>query len=142
MINEIKKQCLEARKKGDKLKALLLNTLIAEIEKKAKDELKEVSNETVFETIGKFIKDLNRSLEVLKEADRIEQAATEKLILQSFLPKQLSDSELKETIEKILKDNNLAGKAAMGVVMKTLREKYVSQYEPAKAKIICESLVV
>ena len=87
----------------------------------------------------KAVKTRNESAEQYDQGGRAELAEKERaeiVIIQRFLPKQLTDDEAKEAIEKLAADNGLSEKKQMGQLMKLVKENYAGQIDgKAAAKI-------
>lgn len=91
MIENIKKDFLQSRKAGDKLKANLLSTLIGEIENAMKSGSKETPDLVAISKIKAFIKNASVSANHGNES-----AVLEIQILEHYLPKMLSEQEILE----------------------------------------------
>lgn len=98
------------------LKAAILNFKI--------DKKKEtLSDEEIFELLQKQAKQRRESIESFEKAGRPELAEKEKrevTILQSYLPKQLSDDEIRAFAQAAIAKSGASTKAQMGLVMKEL----------------------
>lgn len=130
LINEIKKDQLAARKLGLKLEALLLTTLMGEIETLAKRDGSLVSDELVQAVVQKFLKSNRETLEVSfgNTADLL----TEQNILNRYLPSQLTIEQLHIVLE---------GVTNIGQGMKLLRTEYPNRYDGATARQVIEDMI-
>lgn len=91
-----------------------------------KDKGIEVDDNKILEIIAKEVKTRNDSLEDFEKggrADLVEQAKQEIEILSEYLPKQLTREELKEKLEKIVKDLGATSIKDMGIVMKEAKSQ-------------------
>ena len=122
----IKKDQLTARKNGEKDKAFL-TTLISDATMRAKnDGDREVTDSDIISTIKKFIRDIDETLQSVNKPE----LKKEKEILESYLPQQFSENELRDIVENIIELLNLErSKKSMGTVMKTLKERYDGMYD-------------
>ena len=71
-------------------------------------------------------------MDIYSQAGRHELADKEQqemFALMNYLPKMLSESELKSAIDEIVLNNGFATMKDMGNVMKVLKEKYPNQYD-------------
>ncbi len=96
------------------LKAATINEAI----QKKKDKLEDSE---IMDVIQKQAKQRKESIESFKSAGRNELAAKEEnelAILQAYLPKQLSENDLREVIQKAIQESGAKSKADMGKVMK------------------------
>ena len=122
--NDIKKAMLAKQK--DELTALRgIKSLIllAETEKGAKDTL---SQDQEMKILMKAAKQRKDSAELYKEKGRDELASKELLeleVINRYLPKQLSEEELKEELKTIISELGAAGPQDMGKVMGTATKK-------------------
>ena len=122
--NDIKKAMLAKQK--DELTALRgIKSLIllAETEKGAKDTL---SQDQEMKILMKAAKQRKDSAELYKEKGRDELASKELLeleVINKYLPKQLSEEELKQELKTIISELGASGPQDMGKVMGTATKK-------------------
>jgi hypothetical protein len=135
-IAQIKKDKLFAMRGGDTAKVSTLNLLIAEIEKEMKlTGATDLTEDQVITVINRQIKKLDKEIEAYVEVGRsTEKQEAEKIVLFSYLPKQLTEEELKEMVAGIVATSKtigeamkslsaqLKGKADMGKVSKMVKE--------------------
>lgn len=115
------KNAMKSRE-ADKLSALrmLKAACTHEAIQKKKNEL---DDNEIMTVIQKQAKQRKESIESFKSAGRNEQAAKEEqelVILSAYLPKQLSEDELKTLIKEVIAKVNASTKADLGKVMKEL----------------------
>ena len=99
------------------------NFLIAN---KAK-EIKELSDQDIMVILKKMVKQRNESCEVYKKAGRIEllEIETKEIgIINSFLPKQLSEEDTKRLCEETIKKVGASSIKDMGKVMGDLKKTH------------------
>lgn len=120
ILETIKKDQLTARKNRDGVLISFYSYLIGEIETTSKmiDGEKVISDS---DALAK-LQNLKKKLSELNTP----QSATEIKIIEKYLPKQLTDSELLDILE-IIKPVNMAD------VMKYLKSNYSGQYDGKKA---------
>jgi hypothetical protein len=133
LIEQIKKNQIQARKARNALEASLLTTLIGELETAAKSTGKAIDDAAVVATVKKFIK----NIEQLLAAAPSEAAEAERALLQQYLPKQLSEDQLRAAITEIIG----AGQAAVGQIMGELKKKFSGQYDGALASKLVKEMV-
>jgi len=138
MINQIKSDLLEARKIKNKELIGLLTALYSESLKVGKDKGdRETNNDEVIQVIKKFIKGINESLNVSKDITKIKSLKFELDALQKYLPKQLSEDEMKDIVNKCLNDNidNIGG------IMKVFKSNYSGLFDGKKLNTIIRELL-
>ena len=112
----------EAMKAKDEAVLRALRSIKAEIIK-AKTEPGangEINEATEQKFLQKMMKQRRDSLEIFENQGRIDLAEKEKeemAVIEKFLPKQLSEAEIKEAVLKIISDTGAVSPADMGKVM-------------------------
>src|SRR5688572_471151 len=145
-INDALKQ---AMKSGDKLKVSalrLMNAAIKErdIQNRTAGPDQGVSDQQILEVFAKMVKQRQESLATYEQAGREDLAAQERgeiEIIQSFMPKQLSEDEMKSEIQKTVRDMGAQGMKDMGKVMGALKQRYAGRMDMGKAGAIVKSLL-
>lgn len=92
----------------------------------------ELTNNDIVGLIQKLSKQRQESYDIYTQAGRDELAEKElkeKEILDSYLPKMLSESELTSVIDEIISTNEFSTMKYMGNAMKILKETYPNQYD-------------
>lgn len=119
-LNEDMKTALKA---GDKLRLSVVRMLMSEIknEKIAKGaELDEVSERRVLTSYAKKRKEAMDAARAGGREDIAQREQAELDITMSYLPKQLSDDELRAVVKKHVDAAGAGGPQAFGVVMKAV----------------------
>lgn len=138
LYTQIKTEQLEARKAKLQLQTNLYTTLLGEIQSATtgtKNGSSEISDSEVLRVINKFIKNAKETLKLKPDNVTV---SLELKILETFLPKQLSDEELKSIVLDIKSKchSTLQPNAVLGFVMKELKSNYQNQYDASKVKDI------
>lgn len=92
----------------------------------------ELTDNDVVGLIQKLSKQRQESYDIYTQAGRTELAEKElkeKEVLDSYLPKMLSEAELASVIDEIVTANGFSTMKDMGNAMKILKEKYPNQYD-------------
>ena len=139
----------EAMKSGDKLKVStfrLMNAAIKERDIQGRTAGRDagVSDDQILEVFVKMVKQRQESLATYEQAGREDLAAQERgeiAIIQSFMPKPLSEDEMKSEIQKTIKDTGAQGMKDMGKVMGALKQRYAGRLDMGKAGAIVRSLL-
>jgi uncharacterized protein len=121
LIETIRVDRLQAMKARNELKKNLLGTLYAAATK----ETKTPGDAAVLKTIRSFLKSVEETMALLegKGLDAGPQRA-EKAILEGYLPKILSEAELRASVEEIVARLPERSPKAMGQVMATLKARH------------------
>ena len=95
-----------------------------------------VSDDDILGILAKMIKQRQESAATYQEAGRIElseQELNEIKIIEEFLPKQLSEDEIKAAVQSVIADVGADSIRDMGKVMGALKSKYAGQVDFGKA---------
>jgi uncharacterized protein YqeY len=127
---ELKENIENAMKAALKAKeAVALSTLrmlLAAIKQREIDERVTLSDSDVISVVEKMIKQRRESIKMYEEAGRDDLAASEKSeieILQTYMPKQLTESEVEDAVVAAITETGAAGPKDMGAVMGLLKAK-------------------
>ena len=136
----IKAAQIEAMKAGEKTRLATVRLILAKL--KDRDiELRTATTQPdddtmVVETLQKMVKQRRESIAMFEQGDRAELAAIEKAeveVIESFLPKQMSEDETKAAIEAIKAELGASSVKDMGKVMAALKERHGSVLDMSKA---------
>ncbi|RLC28682.1 GatB/YqeY domain-containing protein [Candidatus Woesebacteria bacterium] len=121
MITEkIKKQIIEAMKAGDKLRMSTLKLLSSAMHNAQIKKQEDLSEEEELEIVRREAKKRKDAIEAYKKVGADERAEKEKkelVILQEYLPKDLSDEEIEKIVEEAIMSTGAASMKDMGKVI-------------------------
>lgn len=141
LLSMIKKAMLS--KNEVELRTLrLIKTKFTEFET-SKDD-KPLTPDAEIDILKKMVKERNDSIEKYTEAGRLDlvkQEQDECNFISTFIPKQITEEELKNSIIKIKELNNLTDMKGMGCVMTNLKTQYGSTFDAKSASDIYKSLI-
>ena len=140
--NTIDNQIKEAMLSKSKERLTPLRAIRSAILLQEKNGISDNVNEV--QLLMKLIKQRKDSLTLYKEQKREDLASKEEseiLIIEEFLPKQLSEGELSDKIEKIINESGASSIKEMGKVMGIATKKLSGKADNSRiAKIIKEKL--
>ena len=126
----IKQNQVAAMKSGDQAKLNILRYILAKIQNQEIEKQKELTDEEVVVVLQKLAKELKETLAAAEKAGRqdlVLQSKSELETVSAYLPKQLTDEELKQTVKKIIQDNRKLyqknPKAIIGICVKQLKSQ-------------------
>ena len=139
--DQINDSLKEAMKSGDKRRVStlrLVNSAIKDrdIQNRTQGPDAGVNDAQIVEVLAKMVKQRQESLEIYEQAGRDELATQEReeiRIIQGYMPKQLSDAEVRANISAIIAETGAEGPKDMGKVMAALKERYAGQMDFSKA---------
>ena len=94
---------------------------------RSEENVKGVTDKEILSILAKMIKQRQESAKQYEEAGRIElaeQELSEIRIIETFLPKQMTENEMIETVDKTIQEMKAASIRDMGKVMGVLKQKY------------------
>ena len=115
----------------------------AEIAGRSKGQ-KEIKDSDITGILKKMIKQRNESCEVYKKAGRTEllESETKEInVINTFLPKQLSEDETKKICEEVIKSVGASSMKDMGKVMGMLKSKHADKLDFSKVSGIIKGLL-
>lgn len=140
--SEIKKSMLAKDK--DRLRALRAiksQILLAETEKGGSSVLTE---DTEMKLLIKAAKQRKDSIEVFEQQGRDDLAATEKselLVIESFLPKQLTEAEVEAEVKQVIAETGASGPRDMGKVMGAATKKLAGKADGKLISALAKKLL-
>ena len=115
----------------------------AEIAGRSKGQ-KEIKDADIIGILKKMIKQRNESCEVYKKAGRTEllESETKEInVINTFLPKQLSEEETKKICDEVIKSVGASSMKDMGKVMGALKSKHADTLDFSKVSGIIKGLL-
>jgi uncharacterized protein YqeY len=136
-INNALKDAMKARNERSVSTLRLMNAAIKDKDIEARGLSKgPLSDEDLLSLFQKMVKQRQESAELYEKGNRPELAKQENeeiAIITSYLPKQMSEDEMKAAIAAAIKDTGAAAVKDMGKVIGVLRGKYAGKMDFAKA---------
>jgi uncharacterized protein YqeY len=147
MIRDTIKQALtDAMKSGETAKRDAIRLIQAAL-KNRDIELRGAENPPaddalVIEVLQKMIKQRRESIDMYRKGGREELAAAEAAeveVIETFLPRQLSEDEAQAAIEAIKAETGATGIRDMGRVMALLKERHGTELDMSKASLMVKA---
>ncbi len=130
LLETIKKDMIEASKKGDVDSTNILKLAISSIKNEEIAKGSKLSDEEILKVLRKEeskIKDSIAEFTKMDRKDLIERESKQLKVISSYLPKLISREEIEKVVSKIVADTHAEGLksmgAVMGIVMKELQGK-------------------
>lgn len=131
-ISEDMKNAMRAK---DSMRLGTIRLLQAAIKQREVDDRVELNDTDVIATIEKMLKQRRDSIAAYDSANRHDLSDIEKaevLVLQTYLPQQLSDAEVAEILEKVVIDTEASGIKDMSKVMAAIKPLVVGRADMGK----------
>ncbi|MCX7625764.1 MAG: GatB/YqeY domain-containing protein [Candidatus Sumerlaeaceae bacterium] len=133
---QIQRDRISAMKAGQTERKATLDYILGEIQKKEKDP--NAKGDIAVSVIAAYIKSLREFIEQHKSSkpDVCAKYEAEIAMLQEYLPRQLSESELREEIEKL----RASGLNKKGLIMKALKENHGAAVDGKVAAALLDAM--
>ena len=146
---KINKQFNTALKSQNKTLISTLRLVLAAIKERdianrTKDKKDAVSDAEIIKVLRRMKKQRQDSMDLYKKGGREELSAVEEAeikVIDSFLPKQLSDEETKKICKEIIKSLGASSLKDMGKIMGSLKQKYSDSIDFSKVNVIVKGLL-
>ena len=136
-INNAVKEAMKAKEERKLSTLRMVNSTIKNADIEARGQGKPpLSDAELLSVLQKMIKQRQEAVELYDKGGRAELAAQERdeiAIISAYLPKQMSEDEVKAAIGTAIADTNASGIKDMGKVIGVLKAKYAGQMDFAKA---------
>ncbi len=140
----LKADMKEAMKAKDKIKLStirMINSLIknAEIEKRG-----ELTDEEIIQLLMKYAKQRKESIEMYEKGGRqdlVEKEKAELAVVESYLPKQMSEEEIREIVKQTIEEVGASSVKDMGKVMKAVMPKVKGRADGSVVNRIVKELL-
>ena len=137
-------EALKAKDKNTYPTLRLVVSAVKDAEIAGRSKGKEVTDSDVTVILKKMIKQRNESCEVYKKASRSELLENERKemdVISVFLPKQLSDEEVKRVCQETVKSVGATSMKDMGKIMVALKSKHADTIDFSKVNPILKELL-
>ncbi len=130
-----------AMKSGDQRRLSTVRMIMAglkdrDIDARGKGNPNGIDDGDILRLLQGMVKQRRESIELYKQGNRPELAQQEQeeiAVIESFLPKQMSDAEAEAAIKAAISATGAQSVKDMGKVMATLKEKHSGQLDMSKA---------
>jgi len=142
-INNALKDAMKARDERRVSTLRLVNSTLKNADIEARGQGKEPpGDDAVLGLLQKMIKQRQESVELYEKggrADLAQQEREEIAIITAYLPKQMSENEVKAAIALAVQEIDAAGMKDMGKVIGALKAKYAGKMDFAKASALVKA---
>jgi len=138
-ISEDMKSAMRAK---DSTRLGTIRLLQAALKQREVDERIELADADVISVIEKMLKQRRDSITAYEKAERADLADVEKaevVVLQTYLPKQLTDEEVSAILEKVVAETGAASMKDMGKVMGAIKPLVAGKADMGKISGLIKS---
>ena len=144
LIETIKSDMYQAMKEREKDKVRVLRSLLSKIKDKQIEKGSSLNEVEELKIIKNSVKQITESILIYKKANRaelVDKENTELLILESYLPKMLTDQETKDIVSSAVKESGAKDISDLGKVMPLIMKLGGSLIDGKKANNILRELL-
>ena len=144
LLGKIINEMYLSMKSGDKIKANALRTLVSKLKDQQIKLRKDISDEEALKVIKTLVKQRKESAQIFLKAGREELAEKENLeisILEKYLPKMISDDEIRVLVEGIVKEIGAKDFSDIGKVMPLVMKRGKGKVDGKLANDILKELL-
>lgn len=130
VFEKIENDLKESLKSGDKNRVSILRMVKSDVKNKEIEKGGPPTDEDIQAILRSFSKKARESIDQFTKAGRNELAEKEKAelaVIQEYLPKQLSEEDIRKTVRDVIDETGAAGVKDMGRVMKAVMAKLKGQ---------------
>ena len=144
MLNQLQKELVVAMKAGEKAKMMGLRNIIGKLKAAKIDKGESLTDEKSLKILKSAAKQLKESIDQYQKGDRddlAEEEAYELLLLEKYLPEQLSEKIIRETVKNIVENTGAESIQDMGQVMGAAMKEFAGSADGKLVqKIVQEEL--
>ncbi|MBS3798424.1 GatB/YqeY domain-containing protein [Pseudoalteromonas sp. BDTF-M6] len=126
LLDSLKDAQKDAMRAKDKMRLGAIRSVLAAVKQREIDEQITLNEADITSVVVKLVKQRRDSYTQYKDAGRDDLAdveAAEMSVLEEFLPKQLSEDEISQLIDKAIADTGAQGMQDMGKVMGVIKSQ-------------------
>ncbi len=126
LSDRIHQEMLIATKSRDKERLSALRMIRSALQNRQIEKRRELTDQEVLEVLSSLVKKSKESIEQFEKGNRgdlVEKEQRELQVILSFMPKQMTQEELRSELKKIIDHLGARGPKDMGMVMKSAMEK-------------------
>ena len=144
LLGKIINEMYSSMKSGDKTKANALRTLVSKLKDQQIKLRKDISDEEALKVIKTLVKQRKESTKIFLKAGREDLAEKENLeisILEKYLPKMISNDEIRILVEGIVKEIGAKDFSDIGKVMPLVMKRGKGKVDGKLANDILKELL-
>ena len=141
MLSQLQKELVVAMKAGEKAKMMGLRNIIGKLKAAKIDKGKSLTDEESLKILKSAAKQLKESIDQYQKGGRddlAEEETYELSLLEKYLPEQLSEKIIRETVKNIVENTGAESIQDMGQVMSAAMKKFAGSADGKLVQIIVQ----
>lgn len=143
LVTKIRNEMVQALKNGDKARKDTLSILVSALDLKAKEKRENLTEDEEYAVLRKELKQTQETLDSspVDRQDITDKAKFRISVINEFVPSLMSEVQIREVVENVLKDLNLdsPNKTDKGKIMKILMPKVKGKADGKLVNTVLES---
>ncbi len=143
-INKIQSEMYASMKQGDKIKSATLRALLAKLKDRQIDNGEDLSEKDSINVIKTLVKQRKESIDLYQKAGRddlSEKELKELKILEHYLPRMMSDEEIRELVLLVVEETGATDMSDVGKVMPIIMQRGSENIDGKIANTILRELL-
>ena len=139
---QITEHMKDAMRAKDTARLGAIRLLLAAVKQREVDERIELTDADVISVIEKMLKQRRDSITAFESANRTDLADIEKYevsVLQTYMPKQMSDAEISAIVDQVIADSGAQGAKDMGKVVSLVKPLVAGMADMGKVSGLIKS---
>ncbi|MDV2581029.1 GatB/YqeY domain-containing protein [Alkalibacillus haloalkaliphilus] len=135
LLDRLNEDMKQAMRNKEKQKLTVIRAIKSSLQNEAISKNEELSEVDELQVLTREVKQRKDSLQEFKDASRedlVEKTEQELALIETYLPKQLSDEELHQIIEETIQEVGATSKQQMGQVMSAVMPKVKGKADGSK----------
>ena len=135
MISKIEEDIIQALRKKDKDRLIVLRSLKSAVQYQQIELGRELEEKEIISVLAGQVKSRQQAIELYLQGNRPELAEKETHeieIINFYLPQKMSEAEMEVEVNKAITELNASSMKDMGLVMKAMKEKLGNQADGKK----------
>ena len=144
LLEKVQADMYQAMKTKDAVKSKTLRVVLATLKDKKiakREDLSEAEELKVLQTLAKQRKESIAMFRTGGREDLVEQELSELQIIEQYLPKMLTDAEIKDIVKSSIDETGAQSLADMGKVMQIIMKKGAGKIDGKKAQLLLRELL-
>jgi len=144
LFEKIQSDMYQAMKDRDAVKSKTLRVVLAKLKDKKiakRENLSEAEELKVLQTLAKQRKESIAMFRNGSRDDLVEQESNELQIIEQYLPKMMTDEEIKNIVKNSIEETGAQSLANVGKVMPTIMKKGAGKIDGKKAQLFLRELL-
>jgi len=144
LLEKVQADMYQAMKTKDAVKSKTLRVVLATLKDKKiakREDLSEAEELKVLQTLAKQRKESIAMFRTGGREDLVEQELSELQIIEQYLPKMMTDAEIKDIVKSSIDETGAQSLADMGKVMQIIMKKGAGKIDGKKAQLLLRELL-